>query len=64
MGIETKRKGNSNINEQIKMSLYNWIMHHTQVVQPPIVNDCMNVEIYGHTEPQLVPRLLLQVFVR
>ena len=39
-------------------------MHHPQVVQSPIFNDCMKVKIDGHTEPQLVPKLLLQVSVR
>ena len=64
MGIEKKRKGNSKINDQIKKSLYNWIMHHPQVVQSPIVNDCLKVIIDGHTEPQLVPKLLLHVSIR
>ena len=39
-------------------------MDHPQVVQSSIVNDCMKVNIDGHTEPQLVPKLLLQVSVR
>ena len=39
-------------------------MHHPQVVQSPIVNDCLKLNIDGHTEPQLVPKLLLQVSVR
>ena len=39
-------------------------MQHTQVVQPPIVNDCMKVSIDGHTEPQLFPKLLIQVSFR
>ena len=39
-------------------------MHNPLVVQSPIVNDCLKVNIYGHTEPQLVPKLLLQVSVR
>ena len=39
-------------------------MHHPQVVQSPIVNDCLKVKIDGHTEPQLVPKLLLHVCVR
>ena len=39
-------------------------MHHPQVVQSPISNDCLKVKIDGHTEPQLVPKLLLQVSVR
>ena len=62
--LKQKRKGNSKINEQIKKSLYNWIMHHPQVVQLPIVNDCLKAKIDGNTEPQLVPKLLLQVSVR
>ena len=64
MGIEKKRKGNSKIDEQIKKSLHNWIMHHPKVEQSPIVNDCLKVKIDGHTEPQLVPKLLLHVSVR
>ena len=39
-------------------------MHHPQVVQSPIVNDFLKLNIDGHTEPQLVPKLLLQVSVR
>ena len=62
--FKQKIKGNSKINDQIKKSLYNWIMHHPQVVQSPIVNDCLKVKIDGHTEPQLVPKLLLHVSIR
>ena len=50
--------------EQINKSLYNWIMHHPQVVQSPIFNDCLKVKIYCHIKPQLVPKLLLQVSAR
>ena len=39
-------------------------MHHPQVVQSPIVNDFMKVKMDGHTELQLVPKLLLQVSVQ
>ena len=39
-------------------------MHHPQVVQSPIANDFLKVKIDGYTEPQLVPKLLLQVSVR
>ena len=39
-------------------------MHHPQVVQSPIVNDCLKVIIDGPTRPQLVPNLLLQVSIR
>ena len=31
--LKQKRKGNAKINDQIKKSLYNWIMYHPQVVQ-------------------------------
>ena len=33
-------------------------------MQSPIANDCLKVKIDGHTEPQLVPTLLLHVSVR
>ena len=52
--LKQKRKGNSKINDQIKNSLYNWIMHYPQVVQSPNVDDCMEVNIAGQTKPQLV----------
>ena len=52
--LKQKQKRNSKINYQINNSLYNWIMHHPQDVQSPIVNDCLKVNIGGHTEPQLV----------
>ena len=39
-------------------------MHHSQVVQSPIANNCLKVKIGGYTEPQLVPKLLLRVSVR
>ena len=39
-------------------------MYHPQAVQSPIVNDCLKVKIDGHTEPQLVPKVLFQVSIR
>ena len=33
-------------------------------MQSPIFNNCLKVKIDGHTETQLVPKLLLQVSVR
>ena len=59
-----KRKGHSKINEQIKSNLYTWITRHPEVVQSPISNDCLKVMLDGQTEPQLFPKLLLQVSVR
>ena len=64
MVIEKKRIGNSKNNEQIKNSLYNWIIHHPQVVQSSISNDCLKVIIDGYTEPQLVPKFSFQVSLR
>ena len=37
---------------------------HPQVVQSPISNDCLKVILDDQTEPQLVPKLLHQVYVR
>ena len=51
--LKPNREVNSKINEQIKKYLYNWIMHHPQVVQSPIFNDCLKVNIDGHTEPHI-----------
>ena len=62
--MKQKRKGDSKIDEDIKKSLYNWIMHYPQVVQSPIFNDCLKVKIDSHTEPQLFPKHLLRVSVR
>ena len=50
-----KRKGNSNINEQIKLNLYTWMTHHPQVFQSPISNDCLKVVLDYQKETQLVP---------
>ena len=35
------------------------MMHHPQVLQSPILNDCLEVKIDGHTEAQLILKLLL-----
>ena len=43
--------------------MYTWITRHPQVIQSPISNDCLKVMLYAQTEPQLVPKLLLQVSV-
>ena len=39
-------------------------MYHPQVVKLPIANDFLKVKIDVYTEPQLVPKLLLQMSVR
>ena len=44
--------------------MYAWITRHPQVVQSPISNDCLKVMFDDQTEPQLVPKVSLQVSVR
>ena len=58
------RKGHSKINDHIKRNLYTWITRHPQVVQSPISNYCLKLVLDDWSEPQLVPKLLLQVSVR
>ena len=62
--LKQNQKGNSKIDDQVKKSHYNYIMRNPQVVQSPIVNYFLKVNIDGHTKTQLVPKLLLQVSVR
>ena len=64
MDNNKKRKEHSKINDQIKRNLYTWITRHPQVIQSLISNDFLKVMLDDHTEPQLVPKLLLQVSVR
>ena len=59
-----KRKGHSKINDRIKRNMYAWITRHPQVVQSPITNDCLIFMLDDHKEPQLAPKLFLQVSVR
>ena len=44
--------------------MYAWISRHPQVLQSPISNYCLKVLFDDQTEPQLVPKFLLQVSVR
>ena len=43
--------------------MYAWITCNPQVIQSPIYNYCLKVMFDDQTEPQLVPKLLLQVSV-
>ena len=38
-------------------------MRHPQVLQSPILNYCLKLNIGGHIRPQIVPKILLQVSV-
>ena len=62
--LKNREKGTQKISEEIRKSLYNWIIYHPQVVQSPIANDSLKVKIDGYTEPKLFPKLLLQLSVR
>ena len=64
MDQKKQRKRHSEINEQIKRNMYTWITRHPQVVQSPTSNDCLKVMLDDQTEPQLVTKLLLLVFLR
>ena len=44
--------------------MYTWITRHPQVVRSPISNDFLKVVLDDQIEPQLIPKLLLQVSVR
>ena len=44
-------------------TLYNCIIQHPQVMQSQIGNYCLKLSIWVQVEPQLVPKLLLQVSV-
>ena len=57
-------RGHAKINERVKKYLYNWNLQHPQFLQYPISIDCLQVSIYSHSEPQVVPKLLLQVSFR
>ena len=56
-----QKKGRSKINDKIKRNMYAWVTRHPQVVQSQNFNHCLKVIFYDQAEPQLVPKLLLQV---
>ena len=62
--LEQNQKVNSIISNDMNKSLYNLIKNHPLVVQSPIVNDCLKVNIDDNTRPQIVQKLLLRVFFR
>ena len=57
-------KVHSKINERVNKLLYNWNLQHPRGVQTQIANDFLKVSIGGHSEPQLIPKLLLQMYVQ
>ena len=64
MDKKTKTKRHSKITEHIKGDLYTWITRHPKFFLSPIYNYCLKVQLDDQTEPQLVPKLLLQVSIR
>ena len=59
-----KQRSHIKINQQVKKSLYNWIIQHPQVMVSPIANDFFKLFIDGKVEPQLVPKLLLKFLAK
>ena len=45
----SKRLGHTRINRKVIEALYHWILHHLEVVQYPIENDCLYVSIDGNS---------------
>ena len=60
----SKRRGCTEISPKVRDLPYHWILHHPQVMQSPIGNDCLYVSIHGKSEKQLMTKLLLQVYLR
>ena len=60
----TKMQGCTKINEHVKSEFYHWIIRYPQTFQSPIANDCVKITIDEQTTPQLVLKLLFQVFFR
>ena len=61
MDQENKTKRESKINEKIKHNVYTCITRQPQVIKWQIFNDCLKVLLDDQTEPQLVPKVLLEV---
>ena len=51
-------------NTHVKTALYHWIIQHTQVFQSPIYNYLLKVYIDCHSEKNMLPKLLFQVYVQ
>ena len=60
----SKRNVHTKINQNFKEALYNWILHHPQVVKSTIANNFLYVSFDGNSEKQLIPNFFLQVYVR
>ena len=58
-----KRQGNTKFNELLKISLL-FFLQHPQFVQSPIANYCLTFSLDVHAETQLVPKLLLHVYIQ
>ena len=45
----SKRRVHTKINQKVVESVYNWILHHLQIVKYTISNDCIYVSIDGNS---------------
>ena len=59
-----KCRFHTKIIQKVRYTLYHWILHNHQVLKSPISNDFIYVSIDGNFEKQLIPKLLLQVYVQ
>ena len=54
-----KPRGHKKINQKVREYLYRWVIHHPQVVQSSIANDCLYVFIDINNKKQFIPKFLL-----
>ena len=62
-GIVFINGDNIKIKVSIEKYLYNRVLHNIQVFNYPISNDCLKVSIDGHTEKQVLSKLLLSASI-
>ena len=46
----SKHRGHTKINQKVREAVYNWILHHPQIVQFTISNYCLCVYIDGNSK--------------
>ena len=49
------QKGYNEITDGIKQALYEWIIKHPQVVNPPTENYWVKVSVYFQTDKSIIP---------
>ena len=49
--------------ERVKKDFYDWVIHHTQIVQSKISNYCLKLSLDSHSETHIIQFVLFQVSV-